>query len=82
MQLKHQISREHRVAWRNVNAMLIDTAFLLVFVIIITLLTGPPELTRTVFTSLEFESLVTLNPISLSKMTPELFKYARSTEFE
>jgi ABC-type multidrug transport system ATPase subunit len=79
-QFYHQLSRASLVSRRNGSSKLFDTTILIVAIIVLTLVSGLPELTRKYDPSIPFASIVNPTEDSMESMTGELFRYATSPQ--
>mmetsp|Transcript_31805 Transcript_31805/g.77040 ORF Transcript_31805/g.77040 Transcript_31805/m.77040 type:complete len:1246 (-) Transcript_31805:208-3945(-) len=79
-QLWTQLRRIVLVSYRNLTAKLVDTIILIVAAVIISLVSGLPEISRNDNPSIEFETLVSFDQTSAPGIVAQLFKYAATIQ--
>lgn len=79
-QLSHQFGRAVLVSRRNYIGKLFDSVILVLAAIVISLVSGLPEMTRNSNPNIPFETIVAPTEESLRSMVAELFKYAATIQ--
>ncbi|CAJ1948621.1 unnamed protein product [Cylindrotheca closterium] len=79
-QLVTQLRRCVLVSYRNLASKMVDTIILIVAAVVISLVSGLPEITRADNPSIEFESLVSFDQKSAPGIVAQLFKYAATIQ--
>lgn len=79
-QLSHQLGRALLVSRRNFISKLFDSVVLILAAIVISLVSGLPEMTRNSNPNIQFETIVTPTEDNLRGMVVELFKYAATMQ--
>jgi hypothetical protein len=79
-QLSHQLSRALLVSRRNFISKLFDTVVLILAAIVISLVSGLPEMTSNNNPNIQFETIVVPTEDNLTEMVAQLFKYAATIQ--